>query len=207
MPVALITHESDFTIAKDKHLIPPEIKWRQWRLLVHQILTSTGRTSHGSSNALYTQVAPRFIYGELRLNRLNLILFALNGPFSAGYMSTWQSYGSFLRANSDWIITATAYIIVVLSAMQVGLSTDMLMENKSFQDTSYGFTVFSIIMPIVAVIGLVLVSASLWGYNVIRTRRFEVERTKVLGRTWRGDGKLERRRKTTSVGVSGEYAA
>lgn len=122
-------------------------------------------------------------------------------------MSTWQSYGSFLRANSDWIITGTAYIIVVLSAMQVGLSTDVLMANKSFQDTSYGFTVFSIIMPIVAVIGLILVSAALWTYNIILTRRFEAQRARVLGRTWRRDGKSKKRREKISTGILGEAAA
>ncbi|KAF0319168.1 UDP-N-acetylglucosamine transferase subunit ALG13 [Colletotrichum asianum] len=39
-----------------------------------------------------------------------------------------------------WITTATVYLVVVLTAMQVGLSTDALKDNNTFQRASYGFT-------------------------------------------------------------------
>ncbi|KAK0704076.1 hypothetical protein B0T26DRAFT_865314 [Lasiosphaeria miniovina] len=180
--VALVVHESDFAIAKDRRLIPEEVTWPRWRTFVRQILAGGG-----SANGLYGDagaVAPRFIYGELRLNRLNIILFALRGPLSAGFMPTWRTYGSFLRDNSAWIIAATAYIVVVLSAMQVGLSTDRLADDASFQAASYGFSVFSILVPIAMFLLLVLFSAFLWIYNSARTRQFERHRARVLGRTW-----------------------
>jgi hypothetical protein len=63
---ALISHESDFYITKEKHLLPgelDEITWGCWRTFVEQL-----DTEH-----IYEKVDPRFIYGELRLSRLNKI--------------------------------------------------------------------------------------------------------------------------------------
>jgi hypothetical protein len=48
------------------------------------------------------------------------------------------------------IAAATVYIAVVLTAMQVGPGTDLLMENHSFQRACYGFAVFAIISPVIA---------------------------------------------------------
>ncbi|KAK4199788.1 hypothetical protein QBC40DRAFT_201887 [Triangularia verruculosa] len=178
--VALIAYENDFAIAKDKRLIPAEITWPQWRQLVREILAGGD-----GANRLFAHVNPRFIYGELRLNRLNLIFFALQGPLSTGFVATWNSYGAFYRDNSAWIITFTAYIILILSAAQVGLSTTKLAESNAFQEASYGFTIFSIVVPVFALGMLVGLSVVLWAYNVMRTRRFEAKRSKVLNRAWR----------------------
>lgn len=59
---ALISHESDFRIAREKSLVPPETSWLTWRTLVKQLL---------DTDNVYTHVDPRFYHGELRLNRLN----------------------------------------------------------------------------------------------------------------------------------------
>ena len=119
---ALIAYESHFAIAKEKKLIPVEITRLAWRHFVRELLGGD------SANRLYSHgVAPRFVYGELRLNRLNLIFFALH------FVATWQSFGSFFRDNSAWIISFTAYVILVLSAAQVGLSTNILAESDGFQ--------------------------------------------------------------------------
>ncbi|KAM7213106.1 hypothetical protein V8F06_011529 [Rhypophila decipiens] len=200
--VALLVHESDFDLAKEKRLVPSQVTWVAWRRLVREIL-SPRRTNPSSgtelepksANTLYANqslVAPRFIYGELRLNRLNILLVALHGPLALsslgrrfGGIPLFQSYGSFFRSNSEWIITATAYVVVVLSAMQVGLATDRLIASGTFQDVSFGFAVFSIVMPLFAVLVLVLVSCVLWAFNVLRTRRFEKRRAGILGRRWR----------------------
>lgn len=37
--VALIRHESDFFIAKEKHLLPEEVEWSGWRIFVEQLGT------------------------------------------------------------------------------------------------------------------------------------------------------------------------
>lgn len=138
---ALIAHESDFIVAHQNHLLPPETTWQNWRMLVRQLLTS-------SSN-VQSEVADRFIYGELRLNRLNLIYELLvPGSFPIGYLARWNSYGSFFRENFAAAVAATAYIVIILSAMQVGLTTTRLSDNKIFQEVAYGFAVFSILGPL-----------------------------------------------------------
>ncbi|KAK0636035.1 hypothetical protein B0T17DRAFT_650920 [Bombardia bombarda] len=60
----LISHESDFHIATEKRLLPPEATWSGWRTLIDA----------------------RFVYGELRLSRLNKIYILSRRPFFRGYM-------------------------------------------------------------------------------------------------------------------------
>lgn len=142
---ALITHEADFSIAKEKLLLPPEVTWQAWRALVYQL-----NTEH-----IYPHIDPRFVYGELRLSRLNKIYYLLQTPLR-GYRPRWQQYGTYFRDNLAWVASATIYIAIVLTAMQVGLATDALVESEAFQSASYGFAVFSITGPLVAV-GLIIV--------------------------------------------------
>ncbi|KAF3492116.1 uncharacterized protein GIQ15_01633 [Arthroderma uncinatum] len=138
---ALVTHESDFHIAKDKHLLPAEgtITWQGWRTFVEQLDTEN----------IYREINPRFIYGELRLSRLNKIYRLSQRPFLRGYMSHWHQYRTFFQDNFTWLASAMVYIAIVLTAMQVGLATKSLTENNAFQLASYGFTIFSILGPLV----------------------------------------------------------
>ncbi|KAF6822842.1 hypothetical protein CMUS01_10930 [Colletotrichum musicola] len=137
---ALIAYESDFHIAKANYLLPQEVQWQAWRKLVEELL---------SPEYIYPLIDPRFHYGELRLSRLNKIYLLWKTPFR-GYVSRWNQYGSFFQDNLAWLASSTVYIAVVLTAMQVGLATDALGKNKAFQSASYGFTVFSILGPLVA---------------------------------------------------------
>lgn len=163
---ALITHEADFLIAKEKLLLPPEVSWLAWRTLVYQL-----DTEH-----IYPRVDLRFVYGELRLSRLNKI-YSLSQTPLRGYVSRWQQYGTFFQDNFAWLASATVYIAVVLTAMQVGLATNALGGHDAFQSASYGFTVFSILGPLVAA-GLIIVVfcyqfATNWVATVVyRKKRF-----------------------------------
>ncbi|KAK0701345.1 hypothetical protein B0T21DRAFT_388263 [Apiosordaria backusii] len=180
---SLIPHESDFTIAQEKHLLPPEITWPKWRLFVRELLQDGG-----SDELLYgsDRVAERFIYGELRLNRLNLINWVLHGLHSRGMLTPWDSYGKFFRDHVTLMIGITAWVLLpILSAMEVGLGTTILNENAMFQAASYGFTMFSILglVGAVVIMGVVFVTVLVW--NWVRTLRFEAARARSLGRTWR----------------------
>ncbi|KAL5364464.1 hypothetical protein BJX96DRAFT_187805 [Aspergillus floccosus] len=137
--VALLSHESDFQIARNKHLLPVEAKWGAWRILVHQL-----DTQH-----VYPYIDHRFFHGELRLSRLNKI-YALTQTPLRGYMARWDRYSTFFHDYFTWLASGSLYIAIVLSAMQVGLATDALAQNKTFQSASYGFTVFSILGPLLA---------------------------------------------------------
>lgn len=139
----LISHESDFAIAQAKQLIPSEVEWADWMTLVEQIL---------ATNDLHQKIDDRFNYGELRLSRLNKIYNVRYFTLLRGYMSHWQwtRYGDFFQENLSWLAATTVYIAVVLGAMQVGLGTDALGGDRKFQSASYGFTIFSILGPLVA---------------------------------------------------------
>ena len=143
---SLIAYESDFKIAQEKNLLSKDMKWTAWVTLAEQLGAEDGN--------FYSQIDERFKYGELRLHRLNLIYrFSRQPLFLGGYMSHWNQYGSFFQDNIAWLTAATVYIVVVLTAMQVGWSTS-LKEDTRFQRASFGFIVFSIVGPL-GTIGLV----------------------------------------------------
>ncbi|CAG1982590.1 unnamed protein product [Fusarium graminearum] len=135
---ALIRHESDFLLAKDRYLLPScGISWFNWIAFVKQL-----DTEH-----IYPDINPRFHHKELRLSRLNYIYyFTQLSP--AGFLRRWDRYSTFFHMNLGWLAATTVYIVVVLTAMQVGLATETLAKNSTFQSASYGFTVFSILGPL-----------------------------------------------------------
>ncbi|PMB67535.1 hypothetical protein BM221_007205 [Beauveria bassiana] len=67
---ALLSHESDFRIAKDEYLLPPEVLWSARRILVEQL----------DMERVYPNVDRRFIHGELRLSRLNKLYSLYKTP-------------------------------------------------------------------------------------------------------------------------------
>jgi len=135
--VALIQYETDFRIAQSTFLLPENLTWVTWKELVRQLLNEKTRGSAPNK---------RFLFGELRLNRLNMIYFFSLGNLR-GYKYGYQTYGGFFWKNLAPIVSFITYLAVVLTAMQVGLATDGLGTNGAFQRASYGFTVFSILSP------------------------------------------------------------
>src|SRR5690606_22813919 len=104
---------------------------------------------------IYPRVDPRFHYGELRLSRLNKI-YRLKENLLRGYASRWKRYHDFWHDNLTLLAGSTVYIAIVLTAMQVGLATTELGDNDTFQAVSFGFTVFSLIGPLISVIIIIL---------------------------------------------------
>lgn len=165
---ALITHESDFEIAREKRLLPEQVTWSAWTTLVKQLDTQN----------IYDKIDERFKYGELRLSRLNKIYRFTRCPWLLGpYMSHWHQYGSYFQDNFTWLASTTVYIAIVLTAMQVGLAADKLKDNRSFQSASYGFTVFSILGPLVAAMLIIVAFLVLFVFNWVATSRFWDQRS------------------------------
>lgn len=154
----LVSSKIDLQIAHDKGLLPLEIQWDRWVLFSKSLL-------HDINIKTIEQVNRRFLYGELRLNRLNLIYRIVSLPhdpknFVLGYKSGFNRYSLFVARSFAWTIGgAFVYITIVLTAMQVGLATDRLRNDDRFQNASYGFTVFAILAPIAAV-GIVAILLS-----------------------------------------------
>lgn len=147
----LIRSKNDLRIAHDNGLLPGEIGWELWVPFTRSLL---GSINHKT----FRFVNRRFSYGELRLNRLNLIYrFSVRGDlkeFIKGYMHNYNRFSVFLERNFAWIIGSFVYVTIILTAMQVGLATERLGKNVRFQSVSFGFTVFAMIASIIT-LGLI----------------------------------------------------
>ncbi|RYO85645.1 hypothetical protein DL766_010155 [Monosporascus sp. MC13-8B] len=92
------------------------------------------------------------------LSRINTINRVTRFPPFDPYLRGWRNYGGLFRDNLAWMASATVFIVVVLTAMQVGLATERLRDDADFQRASYGFTAFAILGPMCA-FGLVVLGA------------------------------------------------
>ncbi|KAJ5730532.1 uncharacterized protein N7483_005040 [Penicillium malachiteum] len=153
-------------------LLPPAMTWEQWRNFSSQFL----------SQHCYFSINPRFWYGELGLNRLNMIYSLAWGLIFRGYSRVGgaATYEELIRHNFAALATILAYAIVVLSAMQTGLSTDRLQSDQTFVNASYGFTVFSIIAPLTGVVIFLLGLLCLVLYNWDATNGYEAMRFNAM---------------------------
>ncbi|KAL7625801.1 hypothetical protein AAE478_005024 [Parahypoxylon ruwenzoriense] len=170
---ALIQYESDFRLARDKGLLPLEVTWEAWKGLAKEIL----------ENHCYASVNQRYWYGELRLGRLNLVYRIRKGFVLRGYskIAGHAVYVDLIRDNFAALATILGYVVIVLTAMQVGLGVERLQEDESFQNASYGFTIFSILAPLVAGAGILLAVLAMFISNWIVTKDYERKRFREMG--------------------------
>ncbi|PWY93558.1 hypothetical protein BO94DRAFT_459570 [Aspergillus sclerotioniger CBS 115572] len=181
--MALVAHRSDFDIAMKQGLLPSIVTWEMWKSLATQILEEPS----------YSVVNPRFCYGELRLSRLNLVYAVSKGWLYRGYsrIGGAVTYEDLLRDNFAALATLLGYVVIVLTAIQAGLATDRLQHNGRFQDASYGFTVFSIIAPLVGAGTLMGVLLGIFLNNLIATKSYESRRFHQIGvdpHAWNSSG-------------------
>ena len=159
----LICEESDFHVAQEHKLLPSNVEWKQWSTFAGSVYDSL----HDNEGRLKVSVSPRYWYGELRLNRLNLIYrFKVALPrldlkdAILGYKYTYTTYGNFFERNTAWLVTFVVYVGVVLTAMQVGLATEWFTDNPTFNAVCSVITVISVLAPItvllLAVVFLIL---------------------------------------------------
>ena len=181
--VALIEREVDYNLAIFHGLIPKEITWAVWLALVSEIICTLPQAVPFNSALApsvdvmegHLGVNERFIYGELRLGRLNWIYRLVMGE-TRGYLSGCTTYGSFMRENINSLITWFAYTTIVLSAMQVGLSTTPLEDNHSFSMASFVFSIFSILAPLACILAITVIMAVMVILNLVRTLRIRKQK-------------------------------
>ena len=148
----LIRTKSDIIIAHEKSLVPKEITWQQWASFARVALP----------NCHLESCNPRYWYGlldEVRLTwiwRLNPETFSISG-WSRYTTSTYDS-SSFIQEKTKWLLGTLLYITIVLTAMQVGLATDRLNSSVAFSNASSGFTIFSILAPLVILLGVIILA-------------------------------------------------
>jgi hypothetical protein len=120
----LIQHESDFVLAKEAHLLPPEPTYCQFKHFIHNF-----------SSIPNSDVAVRYQYGQFRLTRLNFTLRCLKlyqlvfwtpkaheFPWSYEYKITDSGQtGSIISWLAAPFIGVFAFLSLVLTSMQVVL--------------------------------------------------------------------------------------
>ena len=161
----LIRQKSDFLIAQGENLVSKDLTWEHWTIFVAAVFSNIVSDSLDG-------ISPRYLYGELRLSRVNLIYRLCRNTRSLktlirGHFYGYHTYTSFIGQNFAWVLTLIVYITIVLTAMQVGLATTELQSSHVFNRASYGFTVLSIMAPLGIVFVLVLVLLILIVYNFI----------------------------------------
>jgi hypothetical protein len=145
--ISLVRYDHDLRIAQEAFLINRDVTWRQWTEFVS-----------GVSQNLNPSITNRRFddYGELRLTRLNMIYrlwrimqdYPLQALFR-GYHNA-ETWRPFIEQYNN-AISAFGLIVIILTAMQLGLATKRLQSDDRFQQASFGFTVLSIILPVVMV--------------------------------------------------------
>jgi hypothetical protein len=169
---ALVAYKSDFRIAKEFGLLPEEVTWDGWKAFTAQVLESHR----------YDRVNPRYWYGELRLSRLNKIYAFRKGFLLRGYsrVASHTVYGDLIRDNFSVLAGILGYVVIALTAMQVGLGVDRLIDNQTFQDVSYGLTVFTLIVPLIGALLIFLFVFIMIISNWMVTKTFESRRLKKM---------------------------
>ncbi|KAJ5162600.1 uncharacterized protein N7500_004430 [Penicillium coprophilum] len=171
--MALVQFESDFLIAQNYHLLPDTITWEMWLKLNQQLLRNDA-TSPANINS-------RYLFGELRLSRLNKIYAIRYASVLSGYQFTYQTYGELFYDYLTPLTAATVYVALVLTAMQVGLATDRLAFNPPFQDASYGFTVFAILGPLIGILLVGIIGGFAFTNNLIVSWKFKRQQFALYG--------------------------
>ncbi|KAK5125181.1 hypothetical protein LTR85_000857 [Meristemomyces frigidus] len=174
--LALVPTELDFALAQKDHLLPPDYQWHKWKALVSRILTDY------PDNTIYPYIHRRYVYGELRHDRLNNIYRYFRHDWLHGFSPLMgaSSYGEFLTKHLGSIVSATAYIILVLTAMQVVLATGIY-PHGAFAKASYVFAVFAIVAPLFAIAFVVGALIVMLIANWSRTTASKRKRFKELG--------------------------
>lgn len=165
----IICYESDLKIAHETGLLSQSVDWSAWT-------NFTGSLMDRISYNELRHINPRYLYGELRMDRLNFIyrwcsVTSGSTTFVRGYTYGYSTYSSFIQKHTAWFLVVIVYITIVLTAMQVGLATHQLQDNRAFNRASYGFTIFSILAPLILLVVMVFVTLCLILFNLLYTLR------------------------------------
>lgn len=162
----------------------------------------------GESDDILTHIPHRYVYGELRLDRLEKIYRYLRGDLLHGYSSLTGSsrYVNWFRKNIAVIGASTVYLVVVLSAMSLGRTTKALKDNEAFERACYGFAVFAILLPLIGICIVLGMLIFIVVGHYIRTRAAQRKRRETV-RAARKEGEcIEMGSKTPKDRREGEHA-
>jgi hypothetical protein len=159
----LVLSRSDLDIAHDSHLIPREIGWDRWATFVRSF-QDTNTDPLKSPDVLNC----RWWYGELRLNRLNIVYRTVLLDWR-GYHYRSRRYKNFLESNFAWVIAVFAYAVTILTAMQVVLALPQNQVPQSFRVVSLGFGLTCVVIAAILLFVILTISLALVVCNVYMT--------------------------------------
>lgn len=132
---------------EDHRLVPKRVRYTNFVSLIKSFET----VDDG-------MVSPRYHYGELRLTRLNFWSKILLFRFT--YYKVEGQYGAYFARFYGPILFLFALLSVLLSAMQVVLAVQDLVESvaswEAFAKVSRGFSVFALVIVAIMVLFLLL---------------------------------------------------
>lgn len=141
---ALVAYEVDFIMAKQMGLLPQDdaLTWTKWNRFIRQL-----RGKH-----LHYRMHRRFWYGDIQLSLPTVRPLSDTNRFSSvhgGFTTLNRTVLSFWKQNLGAAAGVTVFLVVILTAMQVGLTTNGIKDNSAFNWACYVFTVFSILSVVV----------------------------------------------------------
>ncbi|MCJ1426961.1 hypothetical protein MMC29_004864 [Sticta canariensis] len=150
----LIQFPVDLAIAQEIYLVPKDVTWHQWASFRQAVLIRTEASD----------VNKRFIYGELRLHRLDLIYrFTGRGLI---YFTVHRAYETYFREYFTIFATAFGFLAVILTAMQVLVAINPI--PKALVTVCFRFSIAVLVLTCVCFgyIGLIFLSLFLYNYIV-----------------------------------------
>ncbi|PGH01879.1 hypothetical protein AJ80_08951 [Polytolypa hystricis UAMH7299] len=133
----LISCKLDFQIAKDERILPAEVTWDAWTLLIREFLEWIDNTERGPLPITY--INQRYQFGELRLTRLNSLYrftpsifsirnlvfgFMPSSTCNAGWIGNQWATGKFQLPKTMYRVHVGLYYIYVY----------LYRDNCSFMD-------------------------------------------------------------------------
>lgn len=180
--VWLLTTPLDLKLAHDLFLLPAGITWTSWKSLATEFLKTV------DINAPSPSVNKRFVFGDLRLSRVNFIYRTrfFRTHFVRGYLYGYNRYVVFFERNFSWILIVVVFLGLVLSAMQVGTGLEALSGNRAFVEACRVTVVLSMV-GVAGVLGAVsVVFAGVFAFNMVmavaHARRVERGRMRIRGK-------------------------
>ncbi|RDW57278.1 hypothetical protein BP5796_12728 [Coleophoma crateriformis] len=172
----LIASSLDLALAKDLYLISKDVTWDKWHALRSLVLA---RLPKEIVHSLIkdNQMNERWRYGELRLERLNIIYRCTGRGLT--YFTIHREYGTYFNQYFNIFITVFGFLAIILTAMQIIVA---IQDKPAKLDTiSYRFSIASLLMVVICLGYVFLVFLAMFFYNAIVTLVTHMK-NKVLSR-------------------------
>ncbi len=158
---SLIRSRVDLAVAHRSDLVSKDVTWERWSSFRDRILNKT----------YDCHINRRYHYGELRLNRLDII-YRVTGR-GLTYFTVHRNYKTYFAQYISLFATVFAFVAVILAAMQVLVGIRDIPET--LLTTSYRFSV-AVLVGVCACFGYVLfVYLFMFLYNIVLARFAHLE--------------------------------